>query len=175
MAMSLLVSIPLEQIGSRDAFELQLDLHEAAEGVTIVQQRSTAAALLGYFDEKARSDRELSEERTQHMRYRQEESDGGTEGSQKEKEQKETVKYAELMGRRIRDIGDEYMDQIYRDPTMGSYVESMVTPSEEKSAAQNTFEHFCEVANILLECNDYGAGTFLNYQIIGSTPLALCS
>ena len=160
MAMSLLVSIPLEQIGSRDAFELQLDLHEAAEGVTIVQQRSTAAAFLGYFDEKARSDRELSEERTQHMCYRQEESDGGTEGSQEEKEQKETVKYAEIMGRRIRDIGDEYMDQIYRDPTMGSYVESMVTPSEEKSAAQNTFEHFCEVSNILLECNDYGAGMF---------------
>ena len=160
--MTMLVSIPLTQVGGRETHELRLELgEEAGVNVSSVQQRSTAAALLGYFDEKARTDQELSEERTQHLRYRQQDVEAGSTSDAAAGEEKDTqtsLKSAELMGRRVRDIGDEFMAQIYQDPRLSSYVDSMVNRSEDKSATQSAFNHFCEVANILLQCNESGIG-----------------
>jgi hypothetical protein len=150
-----MVSIPLKQVDGHATYQLRLDLGEAAQNVSNVEQHSTTAALLGYLDEKARADEDLSEEHMQNLRYRHDgvSSEARAEGT----EHCESVKCAELMGRRLRDIGDEYMWQIYRDPQLSSYVDSMVNESGEKSAAQNAFEHFCEVVNIVLQCDESGA------------------
>lgn len=166
------VYISLKQVDGRGIHELQLELSEAAESVSSLEQRSTAAALLGYFDEKARTDQDLGEERTRHLRYRQ--RDETSEAGEEESERKESVTNAELMGRRVRDIGDEYMDQIYRNPQLGSYVDSMVNETAEKTAAQNAFEHFCEVASILLDCNDYGAGVYSMRECLCMQRFFLC-
>ena len=147
--MSMSVSIPLKKIDGRATYELRLDLGEAAGSVSSLEQHSTTAALLGFFDEKARTDQDLSEERTQHLRYRRDDETGGERGVEAA-ERRENIRYAELMGRRLRDIGDEFMMQIYSDPRFSAMVDSMVDESEEKSAAQNAFEHFCEVANTVL-------------------------
>ena len=151
--MSLSVSIPLKQIGRQDAYELQLELHEANEHVSHVEQRGTTAALLGFLDEKARLDRELSEERTQYMRYRQDTNEKRAVSSERE-----AIRHAELFGRKIRDIGDEFMQDMLRDSHIVSFVQDMVEPSEKKSATETAFDHFCEVVNVLFECNDSGVG-----------------
>ena len=151
------VSIPLKQVDGRGTYQLRLDLGEAAQQVSRVEQHGTVAAVLGYLDEKARADEDLSEEHMQNLRYRHdsESSEAQVEGT----EHRESIKRAELMGRRLRDIGDEFMWQIYRDPQLSSYVDSMVDETGEKSAAQNAFEHFCEVVGIILQCNESGGGT----------------
>ena len=148
------VSIPLKKIDGRATYELRLDLREAEGSVSSLEQHSTAAALLGFFDEKARTDQDLSQELTQHLRYRRDDETGEERGVEAA-ERQENIKYAELMGRRIRDIGDEFMVQIYRNPRLSALVDSMVDESAEKSAAQNAYEHFCEVANILLWSNGH--------------------
>lgn len=149
------VSLPLKQIGRQRAYELRLELYEAAEGVSRSEQRSTTAALLGFLDERARTGAELSDEQVQSMRYRQkgEAVDGAISV-----EEKETLKCAELVGRRLRDIGDEYMDLLARDTDFVSTVEYCVVGDREKSAAQRAADHFCEVVNLIFECNEHGVG-----------------
>ena len=161
--MSMWVSIPLKKVDGYGTYQLRLDLGDAAQQVSRVEQRSTVAAVLGYLDEKARADEDLSEEHMQSLRYRQdgESSEAQVEGT----EHCESIKPAELMGRRLRDIGDEFMSQIYRDPQLSTYVDSMMNETGEKSAAQNAFEHFCEVVNILLNCDETGAGIYIHYHI----------
>ena len=148
-------SIPLRQVGGRGALELRLELGEDGASVSAVQQRSTAAALLGFMDEKARCDQELSEETSQHLRYRQDEASPGLE----REEERESVRAAEMMGRRVRDIGDEFMVQMYRDPRTSSFIDDIVTAEARNvSAVQSAFSHFCEVVNIILQCDELGAG-----------------
>ena len=148
------VSIPLSRVGGRRALELRLELGEAGASVSAVQQRSTAAALLGFMDEKARSDQELSEENSQHLRYRQDEASGVERD-----EERENVRAAEMMGRRVRDIGDEFMVQIYGNPRTSSFIDDIVrADSDNVSAVQRAFSHFCEVVNIILQCDEAGAG-----------------
>ena len=158
--MSVTVSIPLRRVGGRGAFELRLELGEAGANVSAVQQHSTAAALLGYMDEKARSDQELSQERSQHLRYRQDEAPG--DEALAGEEDRESVRAAELMGRRVRDIGDEYMAQMYRDPRTSSFIENIVrVDGDSASSAQTAFTHFCEVVNVILQCDECGAGMYV--------------
>ena len=152
------VSVPLKQVDGGGSYELRLELDEAGASVSSAQQLSTTAALLGYFDEMARTDQELSEERTQFLRYRRDESETGDVLEEEEKEAQESARSAELMGRRVRDIGDEFMVQLYGNPRLSSMVDAMVTESRERSASKTAFEHFCEAVNILLGCDEFGAG-----------------
>ena len=152
--MSVTVSIPLRQAGGRGTLELRLELGEDGASVSAVQQRSTAAALLGFMDEKARSDQELSEESSQHLRYRQDEA-SGLAGE----EERESVRAAEMMGRRMRDVGDEFMAQMYRDSRTSSFIDDIVrVEANNASAVRTAFTHFCEVVNIILQCDESGAG-----------------
>lgn len=148
------MSITLKQVDGQRSYELRLDLDEAGVNVSNVQQLSTAAALLGYFDEKARTDQDLSDERMRHLRYRR----AGSDAAERRAEEA-SVSSAELMGRRIRDIGDEFMAQIYTNPRMTSYVDRIVDGEGEQSTAQSAFCHFCEVVNILLQCDESGTGS----------------
>lgn len=159
------VSIPLRQVGGGGSYELRLELGEAGVNVSSVQQVSTTAALLGYFDEKARTDQELSEERTQYLRYRRDDSEA-SHVLVEEKADRESVKSAELMGRRVRDIGDEFMEQMYSNPRMSAMVDAIVTESRDKSASQNAFEHFCQAVNVILGCNESGEGILLHSCIM---------
>ncbi|CAI8008396.1 hypothetical protein GBAR_LOCUS5753 [Geodia barretti] len=155
--MSVTVSIPLRQAGGRGTLELRLELGEDGASVSAVQQRSTAAALLGFMDEKARSDQELSEESSQHLRYRQDEA-SGLAGE----EERESVRAAEMMGRRMRDVGDEFMAQMYRDSRTSSFIDDIVrVEANNASAVRTAFTHFCEVVNIILQCDESGAAQMI--------------
>ena len=158
------MSISVKQVDGPRSYELRLDLGEAGVNVSSMQQRSTAAALLGYFDEKARTDQELSDERTHHLRYRQDAQAGG-ETTEKGGEQEASVSSAELMGRRIRDIGDEFMARIYTNPRLSSYVDRIVNEEEGQTDTQGPFEHFCEVVNIVLQCDETGEGILYNVHV----------
>lgn len=149
------VTLPLKQIGRQKAYELRLELYEAAEGVTRSEQRNTTAALLGFLDERARTSAELSDEQVQSMRYRQK---GVVLDEAISVEEKDTLKNAELVGRRLRDLGDEYMELLTRDTDFASSTEFYVVGDKEKSAAQRAAEHFCEVVNLVFECNEHGVG-----------------
>lgn len=149
------VSFPLKQIGRQRPYELRLELYEAAEGVSSSEQRTTTAALLGFLDEKARTSVELSDEQVQSMRYSQR---GVAVDEGISVEEKEKLKCAELVGRRLRGIGDEYMELLTREREFASSVEYYVMGSEEKTAAQRAAQHFCEVVNMVFECNEQGVG-----------------
>ena len=151
------VCIPLKRLGGRGTTELRLDLGEAGTGVSPVQRHGTAAALLGYMDERARGDLDLSQETAGHLRYRRDEASGGAELEREE--ERDSVRAAELMGRRVKDIGDEMMEEMYRNPRTSSLIDAMVGREETGSGTQSVFSHFCEAVNIILQCDETGTGT----------------
>lgn len=184
--MSIGLTIPLRRVGTRGVIELRLELGEEADDVTPLQQHSTAAALFGFMDEKARSDLELSQERSQHLRYTQEECSSSStssaisaSGGEQEEEERECVRAAELMGRRVRDIGDEFMEQIYTNPRTSAMIDNIVRQDSRDwggagsqsqsgtSSSNSAFNHFCEVVNIILGRDDVGNGEWCIHSFIG--------
>ena len=147
------LTVPLKPVGRQGSYEIRLELQEAASGVSRTERRSTTAALLGFLDEKARSDSELSEEHAQSMRYRQADV-GETTTSVAEEE---SLRFAELIGRRVRDIGDEYLDQLTSDPHFVSSVHYLVE-GEVTNQSERASEQFCEMVTSLFEVNEDGVG-----------------
>lgn len=142
------VSIAVNQIGTGTTFNIQLSVDEETERVSEEEQRDTMAALFGFIDEKARSDMDLREEEETSLRLRQV-SDSDTASGQKQKQ-------AELVGKRIRAIGDEFMAQFLSEPGMKDLVEASMEDTDGNPSPQSTYDHFCAVVKNVFECDVNG-------------------
>ena len=145
------VAVPVNQVGTNNTYNLRVDLSEAEGEVRAEYQEETTAALFGYIEEMARTDADLREDEAQLIRLRQ----CSTANSRQQQN-------AELVGRRIRNIGDEFMEQFLRDQRMKSIVDECIEDKDGNPSAQTTYDHFCEVVKLVFECDENGIGKGLN-------------
>lgn len=145
------VSISVNQVGTNNTLDIQLDLGDAADRVTRENQEYTTAALFGFMEERARIDMDLREDEAQHIRLRQVNSTNSDQQSN-----------AELVGRRIREMGDEFMILFAKDQDITDMVKQDIEDSDGTASPQRVFLHFCEVVSDVFDCDENGVGKLNN-------------
>lgn len=138
------VAITVNQVGTQNSVNLQLDLGDAAGKVSTENHVETTAALLGFMDESARTDEDLPEDQAQLIRLK------GNGGNQHKK--------AEMVGRRIQCIADEFIVQFRRDPQMNAIVDECTVDVDGNPSPQSASQHFFEVVKSVFECDENGVG-----------------
>lgn len=122
------------------------DVAVAETGVSREDEVTTAAALLGFIDEKVRNDTLLRDDQAEKLRLR---LAGDTDASQAE---------AERVGKRIRDIGDEFIEILRRDAEVEEIVNTIVTDTDGNETPEMAYNHFCLVVRGVFECGTDGLG-----------------
>lgn len=138
------LAITVNQVGTQNSVNLQLDLGDAAGKVSTENHVETTAALLGFMDESARTDEDLPEDQAQLIRLK------GNGGNQHKK--------AEMVGRRIQCIADEFIVQFRRDPQMNAIVDECTVDVDGNPSPQSASQHFFEVVKRVFECDENGVG-----------------
>ena len=135
------LAITVVQFGTQNNVNLQLDLGDTAGQVRDEEHRQTTAAALGFINETARLDEDLSEDQSQTIRLSRTSSDEGHEYTD-----------AEDVGKRIVSITNELMARYHKDPKIRG------TAWNIAGSIQNAFQHFCEVVKQVFECDENGVG-----------------
>ena len=141
------LAITVNQVGTQHRVNLQLNLGDAAGQVRDEEHEETTAAALGFMNESARLDEDLSEAQAQSIRLSGISSEGGHKHAK-----------AECVGKRIRTIADEFMDDFEKDPKIRNIVDECTVDAHGNPSTQSAFEHFCEVVMGVFECDKNGVG-----------------
>ena len=135
------LAITVVQFRTQNSVNLQLDLGDAAGQVRDEEHGQTTAAALGFINETARLDEDLSEDQSQTIRLSRTSTDEGHDYTD-----------AEDVGKRIVSITNEVMARYHMDPKIRG------TAWKIAGSAQNAFQHFCEVVKQVFECDEKGVG-----------------
>ena len=143
------LAITVNQVGTQNRVSLQLNLGDTVGQVRDEEHEETTAAALGFMNESARLDEDLSEDQAQSIRL----SGTSSEGGRKHKK-------AECVGKRIRTIADEFMEHFEEDPKFRNIVDECTVDAHGNPSTQSAFEHFCDVVKSVFECDENGIGEY---------------
>ena len=141
------LAITVNQVGTQHRVNLQLNLGDTAGQVRDEEHEETTAAALGFMNESARLDEDLSEAQAQSIRLSGISSEGGHNHAK-----------AECVGKRIRAIADEFMEHFEKDPKIRDMVDECTVDAHGNPSTQSAFQHFCEVVMGVFECDENGVG-----------------
>ena len=147
------LAITVNQVCTQNRVDLKLDLGDSAGQVNAENHVETTAALLGFMDESARTDEDLPEDQAQLIRLK------GNGGNRHKK--------AELVGKRIQCIADEFIVQFRKDPQMNAIVDECTVDTHGNPSPQSASQHFFEVVKSVFECDENGVGELISNLIVG--------
>lgn len=124
------------------------DVRIADIGVSHENEVTTAAAFLGFIDEKVRNDSVLRDDQAEKLRLR---LAGDTRVSCH-------IDEAVLVGKRIRDIGDEFLEILRKDAEVESIINSSVTDMNGNETPEAAYLHFSQVVRGVFGCAADGVG-----------------
>ena len=133
------------------------DVAVAQTGVSREEEVTTAAAFLGFIDEKVRNDVLLTDDQSEKLRLR---LSGHTNANQAE---------AEQVGKRIRDIGDEFIKILRKDAEVEGIVNSIVADTDGNETPETAYDHFRMVVRGVFECTADGRGTWMCFFFLSQT------
>ena len=141
---SMATALTVQEVVSGKKYDVQI----AETGVSHENEVTTAAAFLGFIDEKVRNDSVLRDDQAEKLRLRL----AGDAGSSSR------IDEAMSVGKRIRDIGDEFIEILRKDAEVEGIINSCVTDTNGNETPEAAYVHFAQVVRGVFVCGADGVG-----------------